>query len=301
MNVLYAEPLKDWSPIADVAFFPEAPGDYRLVVEWRSPRGGQGRVERGVAVDAGAALSVEPRAVEVGGLGGMWAPSEWEAGLLEQSERAALDELGRLVRPGWQVIDVGANLGLYAMTLSRMVGPTGRVLCLEPNPVCVYFLRLNLARSHAANCTVLPLAASDTASTVDIKINYGNSNLGLSTDSPHYGGKAGQRLLVPALPLDEVLERFAIRPPDFVKIDVEGAEGAVIHGMGELLARRRPLLLVEIHGLGPASSVLPFLDRLGYAFRVAGGSPGLADGGAFLRGMTDAVIQVFCHPDRAAS
>jgi hypothetical protein len=165
MNVLYAEPLKDWSPIGDVSFFPEAPGDYRLVVEWRSARGGQGRVERGVVVDAGAALAVGPRAVKVGGLGEMWAPSDWEAELLKGSERAPLQELGRLVRPGWQVVDVGANLGLYSMTLSRLVGPTGRVLSLEPNPVCVYFLRLNLAMSHVVNCTVLPLAASNIPAT----------------------------------------------------------------------------------------------------------------------------------------
>jgi hypothetical protein len=134
---------------------------------------------------------------------------------------------------------------------------------------------------------------------VDIKINYGNSNLGLLTDSPHYGRKARQRLSVPALPLDAVLQRFAVRPPDLVKIDVEGAEGAVIHGMEGLLARHRPLLLVEIHGLGPASSVVAVLDRLGYGFRMAGGSSSLADAGTFLRGMKDIVIQVFCHPDGA--
>jgi hypothetical protein len=69
--------------------------------------------------------------------------------------------------------------------------------------------------------------------------------------------------------------------------------------MEGLLARHRPLLLVEIHGLGFASSVVPVLDRLGYGFRMAGSSSSLADAGTFLQSMKDVVIQVFCHPDRA--
>src|SRR5690606_29504718 len=139
--VRYLTPLFDWTRQRELPIYLEAPGRYVLVVQWRSATGA-GREEVALHVERGGGEDRPgPARVQIGEGATLWAPSRWDAHVLEAAERGVLAALREQVRPGDTVYDVGANLGVYALHFSDWVGATGRVYCVEANPVCVSYLQ----------------------------------------------------------------------------------------------------------------------------------------------------------------
>ncbi|MEM9595527.1 MAG: FkbM family methyltransferase [Acidobacteriota bacterium] len=225
-----------------------------------------------------------------------WAPNANEAQGISAYESALLARLSELVPAGAVVYDIGANIGLYAAPLSRAVGENGQVLCFEPNPVCIAYLQANLERNRCDNCRILPLAITAGEDRVPFTINFANTLLGLSHNSAFYGSKVGQEVLVPGSTLDRLTVDMELPDPTVMKIDVEGAEHALLPGMEAVLERARPLLLFEIHGEAVAAVVLPFLDRFGYRYEDADLGSHFADAPALLESFAKGVRQIICHP-----
>jgi FkbM family methyltransferase len=136
------------------------------------------------------------------------------------------------------VIDVGANIGLSAITLARRAK---KVMALEPSPPNVSFLRRNLQLNGIANVDLVVAAASSEIGTLRFHVaQFGAGSHVVSAGDLSRGAPA---IDVPAIPLDRIdLPRI-----DFIKIDVEGHEPEVLAGARRLLARDRPLILMEIN------------------------------------------------------
>jgi FkbM family methyltransferase len=298
--VRYLKPLGDWSAPGRVVFRPEAPGAYTLAVEWRRPDGAHGWRELPFQVGLGgwsrAAPSNAPRQVEAAGGVRLWTPSEWEAAIFAAHEEPVRALLPGLVRPGGIAYDIGANIGYYAVTLARLVGPRGHVFAIEANPLCVYFLRANLEANGVGNCTILPAALLNEDASVEFTINYGNCHLGLSERSDFYHSKMGHDVAVHGHPLDRLIEGLALPPPAFVKMDIEGGEGPAMQGMRATVERHRPTLLVEIHGRAAARATVAPLAGLGYRYRDAESGTAFADAAALLAWFPEAVRQIVCTP-----
>ena len=81
-------------------------------------------------------------------------------------ETREIDLLCSFVKPGDCVLDVGANIGLYSLALSRAVGPSGRVIAVEPDPDNLALLRRNLQANGCTNVTVVEEALGDEAKEV---------------------------------------------------------------------------------------------------------------------------------------
>lgn len=264
-GVFYMKPVADWQERDEYVFVAESPGRYTLVAEWR--RGEQhGRSELQLTVAA-------PQPVSTGGPHklrrrsfSLWTPSRWDALELGDSEAAVLDYLPKLVRPGDVIYDIGANVGYYALHLARLATSQGRLYCLEANPICVHYLRANLEIHGAHHAEILPVAALDRTGETLFTLNYGNSNLGLTTESPFYASKAGHEIRVACSTLDDLISTYGLKPPDLVKLDVEGVEDRALKGMRETLHRDRPALVLELHGEGNARSALSVLEELGYRY-----------------------------------
>lgn len=292
--VRYLKPLREWSAPQPVVFRPESPGAYAVAVEWRQA-GASGWAELPFDALAGPRLpAAAPRQVEIAGGVRLWVPSEWEAAIFAAYEEPVRAMLSDLLRPGDVVYDVGANIGFYAVLLSRLVGPSGRVFAVEANPLCVYFLRANLEANGVANCTVLPAALLNDDSQVPFTINYGNCHLGLSARSGFYGGKIGHEVNVQGHPLDRLIDTLALPAPDFIKMDIEGGEGPAMEGMRAAVAAQRPTMLVEIHGRAAAKATLAPLAGLGYRYRDADSGATFADEAALLAWFPEAVRQIVC-------
>jgi predicted RNA methylase len=67
--------------------------------------------------------------------------------------------MSKLLRPGMTVVDAGANIGYVSVRASKLVGPNGRVVCIEADPSNVAILRANLWRNGCTNTEILPIAA----------------------------------------------------------------------------------------------------------------------------------------------
>ena len=142
------------------------------------------------------------------------------------------------LRSGDTFIDIGANMGVMTFLAASIVGASGRVVAVEPNPENVQFLYRNIILNGTTMVEVLPLAASDRRSVFSLT---GRSNTHLIAPR----GARGGGHFVQSVPLDDLLGELA--RVDFVKLDVEGHEPPALAGMMRILTRHRPMVLTEFN------------------------------------------------------
>jgi len=292
-GVLYPRPITDWSSLRSLPLFPEAPGAYRLFINWRTSEQTQGWQDVCFQVNAPNPTTPSPVQLPLDADTVVWSPSVWESTLLGGWEHPLTTVIPSLLNLGDVVYDIGANLGLFSILFSRLVGDGGMVYGIEANPVCVQFLRANLAQNNvSSNVMIIPVAISDSEGSHRFAINYGNSNLGVVEDSSLYASKVGHEICVTCACLDELIGELGLRPPNLIKIDIEGAEDVAIKGMHQCLTRYSPVLVLELHGAGPAQRTLNQLDSLGYCFTIPGYPNELLSGAEVLAKTGDKVFQV---------
>ena len=134
-------------------------------------------------------------------------------------------------REGDVVFDVGAGVGSETLPLSRLVGPTGRVIALEAHPDTCGWLNKLCHLNGLANVVQLQVAAGAVA-----------GELGMTDLDEHEVNRVvdgDSRLKVPGRPLDDIARALGIDRVDFVKMNIEGAERLAIEGMQELIGRTR--------------------------------------------------------------
>lgn len=141
-------------------------------------------------------------------------------------------------RPGMTVVDVGANIGYYALLASQLVGAGGRVVAVEPSSENCRLLLASVAANDAGNVELLPVACDERRGWVYLRSHVG-SNGGLV---PAGDVVADRGTVVPAFPLDELVEG----PVHLLKLDVEGAEARAVAGARRLLERDRPIVTSEL-------------------------------------------------------
>ena len=157
-------------------------------------------------------------------------------------EPVTTDLLRELVRPGDVAIDVGAHIGYHALLLARAVGPSGRVIAFEPEPANHALLVRNIELNGYDNVEVVPKAVADRSGLTSLYLSQ--SNLG---DHRLYDtSETRQAIEVPITTLDdEIADRYG--RVDFVKVDTQGTEAAVLAGMKRLLnVEPKPKLLLEL-------------------------------------------------------
>ena len=163
--------------------------------------------------------------------------------------------------PGDWVVDVGANVGHYTAKLSKLVGPSGRVLAFEPVPRTFELLAANARHFPHANVTLMNVALSEASqlSSIEVPTVEGGTYLAHLTTK-----ETGLSIL--CLPLDAVPLPQRVK---LVKIDAEGHELSVLRGMKNMLERDRPTLIVEVS----SAAATNFLRERGYAMEKIDGSP----------------------------
>ena len=169
--------------------------------------------------------------------------------------------LRRWLKPGMNAIDVGANHGVFALTMARLVGPEGRVAAFEPGLEVQGLLERSIARNGLANLELVRAAVAETPGEAQLHDGNGSSE---AASLAAGGGRPGRTVRVTTL--DSEWERLGRPPVDFVKIDVEGFEAQVIAGAHRLLRDAAPLVMFEISGERARLGELgPRLAALGYA------------------------------------
>ena len=171
--------------------------------------------------------------------------------------------LPQLVRAGDTCIDIGANLGYYARTISRLAGPAGRVYAVEPVAPIRKVLSRNLRRCD--NTEILPFALGAAAGPVRMGNDSARENGYFGTGRNFVNEGGGRSDVEFTAEMRRGSELFARLPRlDFIKCDIEGYEAVVMEEMRPLLERFRPTVLIETGGENRPRIVRLF-TRLGYA------------------------------------
>jgi FkbM family methyltransferase len=200
-------------------------------------------------------------------------------GVWEPDVTAALRSL---LRPGDVFVDVGANVGYHTLLASRLVGPGGRVLAVEPGAASYAALRANLDLNGTSNVTALQVAAGFDE-TKALLFDPPPGNLGRSSIRySHRARSLGDERLatgtqVDVRPLSELLPADDRERLRLVKIDVEGYEVEVLRGLESVLrAGARTAVLVEVHvGAAPEAPAYlsGFCEQFSLTAHVFGAEP----------------------------
>lgn len=174
-------------------------------------------------------------------------------------EIVARDEYGLfksgLVQPGDQVIDVGANIGIFSIFAATLVGPNGGVIAFEPHPVAFSRLLRNI-RANRMEGLIVPI--NKAASDKEGELSFDPSSLSVES---HVGAQGS--LAVGAVPLDHVPEVMRLPKVAMMKVDVEGHEAAVLAGAAATLTRTWAIA-IEYHSMLARSMVLETLETAGF-------------------------------------
>lgn len=154
--------------------------------------------------------------------------------------------LERALRPGDTFIDVGAHVGYHTLLASQLVGNTGRVVAIEASPSTFFALQKNLALNQIQNVRAINIAASDHKGSVNI-YRGPDHDLGSSTIYAEVQKKGSSlEAEVPMAPLVEILTPDELKQARIIKIDVEGAEEAVLRGLAPAINQCRKDLEVVL-------------------------------------------------------
>ena len=166
---------------------------------------------------------------------------------------------------GDTVYDIGANVGYVSLSLAKRVGPQGHVFAFEPIPQTFALLAKNVALNQLNNITTMNVAASDRSGETTIRI---PESLSMSSMVWHRNDPSAIELQIKTVVIDELVKTGHLPAPQFVKIDVEGAEGLVLQGMRDTIASRKPVLFLECSEIGRATT-WQLLSGLGYRCQAA--------------------------------
>lgn len=150
-------------------------------------------------------------------------------------ETYELDLFRGLLKPGMIVLDVGANIGLYASVAAKRVGPGGRVVAVEPETRNCQILGKTVARNGFDNLTVVQAAVSDRTGPGELFLCETNK-----ADHRIYGSpKARKVVKVEFTRLDDLVTIQRLPRVDVMKLDIQGAESVAFDGMVDVLTRNR--------------------------------------------------------------
>ena len=192
-------------------------------------------------------------------------------GQREMEHKAMLE---RVLKPGMTVLDIGANIGYYALMEHALVAPGGRLIAVEPSPANVELLKRNLALNGCTGVEVHQAAVSESVGKRSFFLSHmSNLNTFHGDNTAHLSGTAieVETTTVPAL--------MKGRKLDLMRMDVEGHEVEVINGLMPAIeaGTLAPMIIFETHRsrYSPRHDMerpLRRLFALGYRTRLAGSS-----------------------------
>jgi FkbM family methyltransferase len=185
-------------------------------------------------------------------------------------EKAEGGFVQRLLRPGMTVLDIGAHHGLYTLLAAKRVGRRGRVIAFEPSPRECRRLAKHVRLNRCGNVEIEACALGKESGEADLFVVEGFRNWGNSLQPPDVPERTS-KVRVPVRRLDDLLAARGIEQVDFIKLDAEGGELAVLQGARRLLQTApRPAILAEVEDVRtqpwgyPAREIMQLLARWNY-------------------------------------
>ena len=190
--------------------------------------------------------------------------------VLGTSDYPEQEWLVETLKPGDVFCDAGAAIGFFTLLGARLVGPEGRVVSFEPLAESAAQLRKNVGLNQFAHVEVVEAALADEPGTAAL---YTEPGRWFRSRLLPRGVTNAHTVTVDVTTLDLAFARR--RPPDVIKIDVEGLELEVLKGALSLINAAKPTILAEVHWLGERFSnfVSDHLAPIGYRCTTLDGDP----------------------------
>ena len=150
--------------------------------------------------------------------------------------------LRHILEPGQQVVDIGANYGLYTLTMAKSVGPSGNVWSFEPASTTASFLAESISCNDFSHVVLEKSAISSAAGSAKLTLNEQSEMNSLVRGED----EQGQYETVQLVTLDETMERYSWTDVSFLKIDAEGEESKILQGGARFFAEHSPLVQYEV-------------------------------------------------------
>lgn len=184
------------------------------------------------------------------------------------------DEISLLrshLEPGDTALDVGANIGFYTLHMAQCVGPSGKVIAIEPEPENFDLLEHNVSRNEFDNVELHRVAASSQEGSAELEINRENLGMHRITENT----SESETIRIPTVPIEQLVgEGTQVK---FVKLDVEGHELEALKGMAAIIEGSKDLkFLIEFNPSSLVASgthprdLLEFLSEFGFVYEIAG-------------------------------
>lgn len=144
---------------------------------------------------------------------------------------------------GSNMIDVGANVGLFSLWAASIIGNKGKVIAFEPFTVNYNILKENCELNKFNNISLNKLAISDKLDDIELFYNCKEFNLGMVSafEQNHEMSE-----FVKSTTLDSFLENYDLSTIDFIKLDIEGGEYLALQGMKMTIEKYKPFIQIEI-------------------------------------------------------
>ncbi len=168
-------------------------------------------------------------------------------------------------REGEVGMQIGANRGEYSFMASRVIGPQGFCIAVEPNPVAYLDLLELIVLNKASNVLALPIACGNAEGWVELELpaeEWGDVVVRVKTQAEHGAQVVARARLCR---VDGIVRGLGLERCDFLIIDVVGSAGEVLRGADAVLRQFRPRLYIEVHDTW--DEIEGILQAYGYTVR----------------------------------
>jgi FkbM family methyltransferase len=186
-------------------------------------------------------------------------------------------ELAKVVSRGMVVLDVGSNVGYYAVHEAALVEPEGMVVAVEPQPHAYRALLASLKANGFENVVAVRRAVSRARESLKFAVSsFSNWS---RVNASKGDADVVEEIDVEAGTVDDLVSELGLRRLDLVRMDVEGYEEEVIEGMREAIDRFRPVICMELHVcyLGLKRSIALLTGLMKRDYRILFAAPRLLD------------------------
>ncbi len=182
----------------------------------------------------------------------------------KEHESVEIKCLKQIIKKGDNILDLGANIGVYTLIFAKLVGKSGHVFAFEPEPSNFELLSKNVKENNHENVTLVQKAVSDKNGKVDLYVSKRN----LASHRIFDSEEKRKSMEIDVITLDTYFEKFK-KPINFIKMDVEGAEGATLLGASKIINNSKDLVImmeyfpkwIKKYGMNPEEILKSLIDK----------------------------------------
>jgi len=174
------------------------------------------------------------------------------------------------IKEGMICLDLGSNIGYYAIIESNIVGKSGKIFAIEPSPINFQILKTNLENQKMGNYTVNNIAIGENDEEMEFIVSKKSnwSKIRINSEEVNSGDEV---IKIPVKTLDSFVKENNIAKIDILRMDVEGYEYNILKGAKSVLEQFKPKLLIEVHkmylGTKKTLEMLKNLQNLKYEIK----------------------------------